>query len=340
MWLLSTDRAEHRFFADPSTIPGGYAILSHTWSQTEEEQSFQDVQRIIADCKRRGRNPRDHVSDKIRNCCLQAERDGFAWVWIDTCCINKESSTELSEAVNSMFNWYTISDICYAYLEDVPADDKLEAEDSAFRKARWHTRGWTLQELLAPVLVVFMSRDWKLLGTKADLSALLSDITDIYRDYLTRRRAVLHAPVAERMGWAASRNTTRIEDEAYCLLGLFDIHMPTIYGEGRRAFQRLQQEIIRQSYDTSLFAWRPDHHRVQDDTVPAATLQSVWTHFHDIEDSQRFLLARSPYDFRGHSIYNTPRLDGSAVLQPYLPKQWSEPASILPCLLQSDFLMI
>ena len=331
MWLISTSRAELRLFDDPSTISGGYAILSHTWSQTPgEETSFQDLQKIVSDCQQTGKNPRDFVSDKVRKCCIQAERDGYRWVWIDTCCIDKTSSTELSEALNSMFSWYTLSDICYAHLEDVPADDRIKDAGSAFRKARWHTRGWTLQELLAPVIVVFMSKDWQPLGTKKELSGLLNEITEIYPDYLTRVRTVLQAPVSERMGWAAYRKTKRIEDQAYCLLGLFDINMPTIYGEGQRAFQRLQQEIIRQSYDTSLFTWGPDHHDSSDDSIPLSPLENIWSTFHNIEDYGRFLFARSPFDFRGPDIYNTPRLDAKATMQPYLPRQWTGPVRLIP----------
>ena len=106
MWLLSTTRADLKFFDNPSSVDeyGGYAILSHTWGHKED--SFQDVKAAIARCRTTGENPRDFVSDKIRNCCIEAERDGYTWVWIDTCCINKDSSAELAEAINAMFSYY------------------------------------------------------------------------------------------------------------------------------------------------------------------------------------------------------------------------------------------
>ena len=120
MWLISADRAELHFFPDPSRIPGGYAILSHTWHGTE--QSFQDIRELQIRCRSTKHNPRDFASLKIRNACLVAERDGYRWVWVDSCCIDKTSSTELSEAINSMFRWYSCAEVCYAYLEDVPSD--------------------------------------------------------------------------------------------------------------------------------------------------------------------------------------------------------------------------
>ena len=280
MWLLSTSRAELHFFADPNAVPGGYAILSHTWNG--QEQSFHDVQRIHALCEETGDNPRDHVSAKIRNCCAVAERDGYAWAWIDVCCINKESSTELSEAINSMFSWYVCSEVCYAFLEDVSKDDDPRAENSEFRNARWHTRGWTLQELLAPAYVVFMSKEWEPIGTKHDLVDPLSDCTGIYEGYLLRHKNFLYASIAQRMAWAAKRKTTRIEDEAYCLLGLFDVNIPTIYGEGSYAFQRLQQELAkRQHVDTTLFVWGSRHDDACNE-LPAEKLPEIWSGFHDV----------------------------------------------------------
>ena len=247
-----------------------------------------------------------------------AERDGFAWVWIDTCCINKESSTELSEAINSMFAWYIHSEVCYAYLSDVPADDDMHAEDSAFRKARWHTRGWTLQELLAPALVVFYSSDWKRLGTKEELADLLEDITDIYACYLTRKESLVLASVAERMSWASNRHTTRIEDEAYCLLGLFGIVLPTLYGEGRRAFLRLQQEIAKQSIDTSIFAWGNIYSKDEED-LPPVTLQEMWDEYHGPSYDERFVFAPSPGEFFADTIYYTPAV--SDPIEGYLPTE-------------------
>ncbi|PIL33546.1 hypothetical protein GSI_04169 [Ganoderma sinense ZZ0214-1] len=246
MWLLSTDRAELQWFTDAAGVPGGYAILSHTWGI--HEQTFQE-------------NPRDSVSlsPKIRECCLLAEKYRYKWVWIDSCCIDKTSSTELSEAINSMFKWYWQAEVCFAFLADVPtgSEDDLRAENSKFRTSRWHQRGWTLQELIAPAVVIFVSKTWDRLGTKAELAELLEEITHIPRRILTRKEYYRYTSVANRMLWAAKRRTTRAEDQAYCLMGLFDVTMPIIYGEGTRAFQRLQQKIMKHGFDMSLFAWGP-----------------------------------------------------------------------------------
>lgn len=328
MWVLSTSRAEHHFFPGPSAIPGGYAILSHTWSRSGE-LSFQQVQDIGVDCKATGQNPRSRVDEKIRMCCEVAERDGYAWVWIDSCCINKESSTELSESINSMFNWYILSEVCYAYLEDVPGDQPPGAKNSKFRRSRWHTRGWTLQELLAPAFLIFMSKEWQVIGTKHSLSGPLSERTGISEEFLTRERKFFKASVAERMSWAATRNTTRLEDEAYCLLGLFNTNLPILYGEGRQAFQRLQQELARQQYvDTTLFAWGALH---DDDCLklPASPLSQIWAGFHGVSHPERFLFAMSPSDFASESTaFYTPTLGPKSVLQPYLPSQWPRYVSV------------
>lgn len=184
---------------------------------------------------------------KIDACCAQARSDGWEYAWIDSCCIDKSSSAELSEAINSMFKWYENAEIGYAYLSDVDAEDEIpkQLENSA-----WFTRGWTLQELLAPGTLVFFDRYWVEIGTKSSLEDHVSKITGI-RELWNFRSCC----IAEKMSWAAGRTTTRVEDEAYCLMGLFDVNMPLLYGEGREAFQRLQQEILKSSDDESLFAW-------------------------------------------------------------------------------------
>ncbi|KAH7364549.1 hypothetical protein BKA65DRAFT_371585, partial [Rhexocercosporidium sp. MPI-PUGE-AT-0058] len=173
----------------------------------------------------------------------QALSDGWEWVWIDSCCIDKTSSAELSEAINSMFRWYREAQVCYAYLSDVPGGSDWETRqqsNSAFRKSQWFTRGWTLQELLAPEMVVFFDADWEDIGTKNSMQALLSSITGIdnFKDYAL-------ACIAKKMSWASNRETTREEDKAYCLMGLFAVNMPPLYGEGMAAFYRLQIEILK-----------------------------------------------------------------------------------------------
>ncbi len=184
-----------------------------------------------------------------------AKEQGFGWVWDDTCCIDKRSSAELGEAINSMFRWYAEAAVCFAYLEDVEDDCVVQETNSAFRRSVWFTRGWTLQELLAPQLVLFFSRGWKCLGTKVGLARLVCGITGIDIEVLTMRRALKHVSVARRMLWAANRKTSRIEDRAYSLLGIFDVSMSTIYGEGSYAFRRLQVKIMKRNSDHTLFAW-------------------------------------------------------------------------------------
>ena len=326
MWMLRTDRAELHFFQDLSSVPSGYAILSHTWNESGE-QSWQDVKAISKRCQFLKQNPRDHVSPKIRSCCIRAERDGYTWVWIDTCCIDKTSSTELSEAINSMFVWYVQAEVCYALLEDVSSEDVIYSENSDFRRARWHTRGWTLQELLAPADVVFLCRDWKQIGTKNSLAKLLEGITGIARPFLTRIMNFRQTSVATRMRWAANRSCTRVEDEAYCLLGLFDINMPTVYGEGANAFQRLQEEIVKRSFDTTIFAWS-DVHRNSDDQLTPMPLESVRSARDGAEVSytneEKYIFASSPHMFiythDGGHLYYTPHL--AKPLQPYVARQW------------------
>ena len=336
MWLLSSDRAELHFFSAPDAATGGYAILSHTW--TDNEQTFQDLVALQERCKVSGENPRDLVLEKIRQCCLIAREHGYAWVWIDTCCIDKTSSVELSEAINSMFRWYSCAEICYAHLDDVPRDGPLDAADSAFRRARWHTRGWTLQELLAPAMVLFLSSDWTVLGDKHTLAELLGNITGIPRQVLTREWHFSVMSVAHRLSWASARRTTRIEDEAYCLMGLFNVHMPTLYGEGRQAFQRLQFEIMKQSFDTSIFAWGC----WSTITLEPITIPQIYRSFNTTSKNHVYLLATSPESFAKPFNNKVLRFspNATAPLQPYLPWQWKNASVCFSCSTQQHYLMV
>ncbi|KAK3990675.1 hypothetical protein QBC44DRAFT_358106 [Cladorrhinum sp. PSN332] len=190
--------------------------------------------------------------------CKQAEKDGLLYAWIDTCCIDKASSAELSEAINSMFKWYRQAVICYAYLADVSDvgdDDHHEASDSSFSASKWFTRGWTLQELIAPVKLRFFDSKWKRIGDKQTLESAIHIITRIDVEVL-RGGNLKDVSVARRMSWASDRQTTREEDIAYCLMGIFDINMPMLYGEGKKAFIRLQEEILKEIGDESMFAWK------------------------------------------------------------------------------------
>ncbi|KIJ61140.1 hypothetical protein HYDPIDRAFT_42901 [Hydnomerulius pinastri MD-312] len=195
------------------------------------------------------------LSAKVRNACLIARAYSHRYIWIDSCCIDSTSSAELSEAINSMYAWYRDASVCYAFLADVPHDGDPSAVDSLFRKSRWWKRGWTLQELIAPRVVVFLSAEWRFLGTKSSLADVISDVSGIDYMILHHLKQARDVSVAERMSWASERETTRPEDEAYSLLGIFDINMPTLYGEGRRAFLRLQEEILKRIPDQSLLVW-------------------------------------------------------------------------------------
>ncbi|KAI1856286.1 hypothetical protein JX265_011798 [Neoarthrinium moseri] len=228
------------------TVPP-YAILSHTWGAEHEEVLFHDIRAHDSTQSLRSR--------KFEGCCAQAALDGYGYVWIDTCCIDKDSSTELTEAINSMFRWYKDANVCYAYLSDVSVGDGPLELDSMFGRSRWFTRGWTLQELIAPKVVRFYDNEWACLGTKRELAHVLVGITGIPRPFLLGMASLRDSSVAQRMSWAAKRITKRKEDMAYCLLGIFDISMPMIYGEGDRAFFRLQEYILRHIRDDSILAW-------------------------------------------------------------------------------------
>jgi hypothetical protein len=229
-----------------------YAILSHVWEQ--EEVTFRDIAELQKAARMKG-------FAKIVGACKIAVNDGLKYVWIDTCCINKESSAELSEAINSMYMWYKDAEICYAYLSDVPSDEDPNSLGSWFAMSRWFTRGWTLQELLAPSRVVFYSTDWADIGTKGSLQKTISGVTGISVEALVgigKENAdflLESVPVEVKMSWAAHRSTTRPEDMAYSLMGLFGVSMPLLYGEGGKASIRLQREISRASDDHDI---RPD----------------------------------------------------------------------------------
>ncbi|KAJ0116662.1 WD40 repeat-like protein [Diaporthe amygdali] len=221
-----------------------YAILSHTWGS--DEVLFQDLKDGT------GKNKIGH--DKIRFCVDQAWNDGLYFCWVDTCCIDKSNSVELQEAINSMFYWYQKAAKCYVYLADVSTPTMDAADNSswalAFQRSRWFKRGWTLQELLAPRSVEFFSREGKLLGDKTTLEQKIHEVTGISTQAL-QRAPLYEFSVEERLSWAKSRQTTRKEDRAYSLLGMFDIHMSLIYGEGEEhAFKRLRKKIDQLSNNT------------------------------------------------------------------------------------------
>ncbi|KAF2187170.1 HET-domain-containing protein, partial [Zopfia rhizophila CBS 207.26] len=238
MRLINTQAMPlEEYFGD--AIPE-YAILSHTW----EDGEITLAEFAMPEAKAKP------GYEKIEYTCKQAVEDGLKYAWVDTCCIDKSSSAELLEAINSMFEWYRYAAVCYAYLIDVTKEDF----DEAFAQSRWFPRGWTLQELIAPHDVIFYGHKWDQLGRKKDLIDSISSITGIAAESLLSIHSVFRESIACRMSWAAHRRTMRIEDEAYSLLGIFGVHMPLLYGEGNHAFIRLQEEIMKVSDDQTILA--------------------------------------------------------------------------------------
>jgi hypothetical protein len=221
-----------------------YAILSHTWGADEEEVTFLDIQNNTAQAKVGFR--------KLEFCANQARSEGYTYVWVDSCCIDKSNNAELSEALNSMFRWYREAQKCYVYLADVYQESpkavdaqRQPAWEAAFRGSRWFTRGWTLQELIAPSTVQFYSAEWYPLGDKESLEQQIHEITQIPVQAL-RGSPLSNFPTDELMSWSSGRQTKRGEDMAYCLLGMLNVYLPPIYGEGKdHALLRLQEEVAK-----------------------------------------------------------------------------------------------
>ncbi|KAI1157269.1 hypothetical protein F5B18DRAFT_261410 [Nemania serpens] len=214
-----------------------YAILSHTWESDNQEVRFGDIGGQIAQTKNGYR--------KINFCQKQAIKDGLQYFWVDTCCINQDSEVELNRSINSMFRWYRNAMKCYVYLSDVSmkCNGNLPNWEESFLRSRWFTRGWTLQELIAPRIVEFFSSEGQFLGDKTSLEQRLYAITKIPVAAF-RGAALSEFSINERMSWSQNRETKLAEDKAYCLLGIFDIHMPLIYGEGEdhACYQKQQCE--------------------------------------------------------------------------------------------------
>lgn len=258
MRLLNISSGRLELFDSVEVAPP-YAILSHTWG--EREITFEDIESLnqseLQKCK---------GYKKIFNAATIARTHSLSYLWVDTCCINKSSSDELTEAINSMFRWYKNARTCYAYLSDVEiysvADESTVC--SAFAESRWFTRGWTLQELLAPRNVIFYDKQWSWLGTKQELQQGISQVTGIPRQVLEDSNKLVKLSAPQKLDWAARRRTTRTEDMAYCLLGIFGISMPILYGEGNWAFCRLQYEILKITHNVPLLEWSNNGKRFRD----------------------------------------------------------------------------
>ncbi|KAK3392882.1 hypothetical protein B0H63DRAFT_456764 [Podospora didyma] len=237
---------------------------------------------------------------KISYACDQAVKDGHRYIWVDTCCIDRSSSADVTEAINSMFSWYQQAAVCYVYMQDVVKGQKegYRTWKDNFAESRWFTRGWTLQELLAPQNVVFYGRGWKHLGSKSTLAKTIEKATKIDELTLREPKLVHKASIARRMSWAANRQTSRVEDMAYSLMGIFGVNMAPLYGEGENAFLRLQEEIIKRSDDQTILAWGT---LGQTDSTPTPHYAQHLDHEFDHEEmaGTTGILAKSPRDFAG-----------------------------------------
>lgn len=266
---------------NPSCRPP-YAILSHTWD--DEEVSFAEVQSNRSAVRTR------QGFRKIVSFCSNARKLGYDYAWVDTCCIDKRNSAELSEAINSMYQYYKNAAVCIVHLSDVTNQSNRAELLKSVRASRWLSRGWTLQELIAPAARLFFDATWNLIRDGKAVLHEIQEATGLPQAVLENSNEVVKFCAAQRMSWDSKRKTTREEDMAYCLMGLFDIHMSPIYGEGgENAFRRLQIAIMQVSFDQTLFAWKGPY-----------------------EESG--LLARAPSDFHGSSGVS---IWGPRYLSPY-----------------------
>ncbi|GIZ38872.1 hypothetical protein CKM354_000227100 [Cercospora kikuchii] len=293
-----------------------YAILSHRWlPEDEQEVRYADIVNRKDDLRSKpGWN-------KLEWCRQQASADGLLYFWADTACIDKSSSQELTESINSMYKWYKEAEVCYVYLQDMP-DPEIEFDDhglatgeadiadaimtdesqpsatvfnpdhtpsiwdtwdhEAFKKCTWFTRAWTLQEMIAPRQVRFYSQSWRFICNLEDIVPEIVELTGVHEAIWKEGRHLSTFSVAQKMSWASTRTSTKVEDRAYSLLGLMGVNIPILYGEGTNSFQRLQDEILRTGSEDSIFAFN-----VAGETYDIGSFKTT------------SLLARSPEDFQG-----------------------------------------
>ncbi|THU93350.1 HET-domain-containing protein [Dendrothele bispora CBS 962.96] len=246
--LVSTQTRRIVEFSRESPIPS-YAILSHRWEEGQEV-SLQDMLDLSPAIEQRS------GFQKIVNACAQALRDGHSYIWVDTCCINKQDPRGEEQDINSMYAYYWNSVVCYVYLNDFWMTRRPlslwfpDFRNMVFESSSWFTRGWTLQELLAPSSVRFFTADWKFYGDKKHLGDIIERVTEIPRRFFNRKN-IQGAALIEKMSWSVDRETTKPEDCAYCLLGILGVTMKTKYGEGvERAFERLYDMLRMRFPDT------------------------------------------------------------------------------------------
>jgi hypothetical protein len=322
-----------------------YAILSHTWEHDRrgrpQEVEYGDLKRQVTSSHKRYDDRSQRTStisfferpavatpaqdapskesgwQKIEQARVAARNLGQKWIWIDSCCINKDDVREHTEAINSMYQWYADAQVCITYLGDVESLDDVKSASEA--ECRWFSRGWTLQELVAPSRLRFYNKNWLYLGSRNgveseragaendDLSYRISEITGINQSLLRMhdstqiKRELASIPASQKMFWASARKTTKPEDTAYSLIGIFDLgHMHLKPGEGASAFIRLQEEIIRQTSDPTLFAWTATEpcNFSPDSCLALAGIQESTNPF-KYNDTLHGIFACHPIEFKG-----------------------------------------
>lgn len=249
MWLINVYTMQLEHF--PGHEMPIYAILSHTWAKEDEEVKFDEL-----GAKQNSAWQHKSGGVKIKNMCQRTKELDIHYAWVDTCCIDNSSSTEVSEAINIMFRLYQDAAICFVHLQGTSMQEESDVTE-LLSQSKWFTRGWTLQELIAPQKVRFYDQNWSIIGDKSSdwMLGCLSKITRIYEKVLRDGNRMHDVSIGTRLSWAAGRQTSRVEDTAYSLLGICGVKMPIHYGEGPSAFRRLQREIIKSSNDTSILAW-------------------------------------------------------------------------------------
>lgn len=306
-----------------------YAILSHVWE--DEEVVFLDMT-----------NSHDQLGNvrskkgyrKLATTCKTAAAEGLRYAWIDTCCIDKSSSAELSESINSMFRWYRRAAKCYVYLADLAPPRVCDAFEDDLRQCRWFSRGFTLQELIATDQTDFFDQDWNFRTTKGDAVELLSGITGIDIEILRHEKPLSSVPVAQRMSWAAGRETTKTEDLAYCLFGIFDVNMPLLYGEEEKAFLRLQEEILKNTMDLTILAWTMPKHVAESGDTQASIYSGVFAQSPSCFHSSGHLASLTKQMLRDLHVSNRGlKLDAGVIFEPIRRTQGH--SCVLPICLDS-----
>ncbi|KIJ65598.1 hypothetical protein HYDPIDRAFT_88378, partial [Hydnomerulius pinastri MD-312] len=234
-----------------------YAMFSHRWGKNEP--TFQDLQGSINDIKK----PSEGVQ-KLRDFCRVAKSSGFKWAWSDTCCIDKTNNAELGESITSMFLWYRNSALTIVYLWDVHGNSP-----EAMEKSIWFTRGWTLQELLAPPVIQFYKKDWTPCGqggrdeegelynhkSNSELVKRLSRASNVAEEHLGNFIPGAES-AREKLRWASARTVFKAEDRAYSMVGIYRLKKFYIhYGEKEAAFHRMQEELMNHSDGLDLLDW-------------------------------------------------------------------------------------